>query len=807
MRDTLAQERFYQQSRSSSQPSSSFYTEQRRKEYSSFAQEYVKPVVETAIEEKKEEELISPEEARKKFEEDLQKSYEEAKREAEEQIKAERERAWKEFLENLERKREEYREELIRKRIQQLGAEATIFKRRQAVQGYYSPPKEYAKAKKSVLEKYKEDLAEAIKEWEQKEKAKASSSLSEWEKTAREETLADLQQQMEEKRKEFETALAKAIMEGVPQQAPSLAEQYLKSGGWNLWEALGLIKKQPSPFQQPSMGDKSLAAGFIGSLESLVYSISDIGGFLLEGLGVLDYEPTWHPAYPPTVTGALLTSGIESIQAGKLKKSGEFQQLETFAPSPILYSVGSVAGDILGAYVLGKAAGFVGSGVKKGVLKGVGAAEKILAPEHYYYYKHILQKPMLTTMSKEALKDVAQNILGMEAYQYLAKIGLPHVKETLISSSKALRKAAYKTPLGEAYLYGKAVWLPTMKYETKKAALDLSRTILGMGTKARGSLMASHLAEPYLYAKAVALPRAEDVLKGFSAVTRKAFLGSPLGEAWIYTKSVKVPYILQGLQKLPKMPKFKIPYILKGGIAEAKVYGKSLLGKKYVSEILKPSFSHPMKPLWLPKKTVAFPKKPFLTPTTSSTVAKTIMKPSISRAAIPPSSVSVLAGGSVAETILHGWKGTPYPSKVKKRRRRIIEEEMFIFSGFEVGKPARLSTGKPKQISLPKLLGLTGMGAKTLSSQIMGAGVKQISLSQTKLKEEQMQRLRLQQLQAQRMQQLKMKKKLLKKEHKKRKAIPDLYGLLYGEWVYPVATSKQALSVLIMPKNNRGRRR
>jgi hypothetical protein len=80
--------------------------------------------------------------------------------------------------------------------------------------------------------------------------------------------------------------------------------------------------------------------GAVSAVESPVYAIGSLVG--VEGL-----------PHPPTVSGAVVSSGLASILAFKLVSSPEMQALEQRSPA---YQVGTVAGDILLSYVAGKAA-------------------------------------------------------------------------------------------------------------------------------------------------------------------------------------------------------------------------------------------------------------------------------------------------------------------------------------------------------------------------------------------------------------------------------------------------------------------
>lgn len=682
---------------------------------------------------------------------------EEAKEQFEKDISAEKEKAKQEFQSEIEKRKQQFVSKAIENYMINI-------KRQREAAGYHLTPQEMEKARREALQK----IREQVSKWEEKQWKMFEEKLSSWE---------------QEQRSRFEDWLKEALKPIVVEQqvepapAKSYAQQILEWPSLNIWDILGLSSFLPQQYQmvpwlKPERDQaKYVLAGFVGSMESLVYGISDLAGFMIQGLGDItgwydwEYSPLWHPSYPPTVTGAFVTSGIESAMARQLKPSYEMQQLQEMwskhgATETILYGMGSVAGDILQAYLFSKAFGLA----KKGASKVVGSVERYVAPEHYYYYKNILQKPMIRTMTKQYIKGTLQQIIGEETYQYLAKIGLPSVKQAVISSEKAIRRAVLtETPLGEVYYYSKLVAAPYLKSIPSKVAKRVPQ-ILGA---TRSAIMGTPFGEPILYAKSVLMPNIHFPSIKLSFGFREAIFQTPIGEAWLYGKSVLMPNI--------KLPKVTAPYLLKraavevkGTVSGFKLYGKSLLGKKYVEPMPKIVFSSPMKPWSLPRKTVVFEPKPIKPiPIKKGSVALTITS-GTSYAAPSPSAITQTA---VATTILHGWKGAAYPFRFQMPRMKgkaMPSSSSLILSGaFPVSALA------PKQSQIQR--------------------IRQRQLQQLKLKQRQIQ-----------IQKLKLRKKRkLPKMMMEEGLLPDLLGTKTGVWEYPIATPRQALSILIMGNNKR----
>jgi len=134
-------------------------------------------------------------------------------------------------------------------------------------------------------------------------------------------------------------------------------------------------------------------------------------------------------------------------------------------PPPRPFTFQRIAGIAAGSYATGKVISWVWepTGIsltglaKKGVAKAVGFAEKTVAPEHYYYYKYVLQKPMLTTMTKEYVKGTVKAVIGEEAYMFGKYIAPPLLRQKGTQLYTYLTSTAkthfFESPLAEPYFY------------------------------------------------------------------------------------------------------------------------------------------------------------------------------------------------------------------------------------------------------------------------------------------------------------------------------------------------------------------
>lgn len=393
-----------------------FYTQQRKTEYKASTQ----TVSQT---QKQEEESLTPEKARQLFEQRLAESEAAARQQAAQDIAAAKEKAWQEFLAELEAKQREYE----REQKQKLAQEIARLKREYTQ--YYPSPAEFGKAYREAMAQYQK----VVEEWRTEQMQKAQEQLAQWEKEQWENIEKQIQEQKQKLKSTFETELQKAIQEATPKQAPSLAEQFLSAPDL-LSPDIILGRKIYHLYAQPSKPSlvKMFFAGLIATGESIVYGISDIGGMLIEGLGDITgwykfvYSPFWHPRYPPTVSGALITSGIESALSLQLKGSKEWQELTEEFPKKygtvetIFYGAGTVAGDILAAYVGSKAFELA----KKGVSKVVGEISEATGWKysHLHYVLHEKKLALLEKLPKSPITSLKQSSLAYRLHEFKSTI-------------------------------------------------------------------------------------------------------------------------------------------------------------------------------------------------------------------------------------------------------------------------------------------------------------------------------------------------------------------------------------------------
>ena len=649
-------------------------------------------------------ETVTPEEATQLFEQNLSQAEEEARRQAAEEIQRQKQEAYQKFLEELQAKKQEY-------------AEAIAMKLKRQAVGYYPSPREITKEREKLLA-----------EWEAQERARAEQELAAWEQQAWSEIEQQLQQEKEKAKKEFETKLAEAIVK-VPEQAPSFAEQILNLPSLNLWDWLG-IKRYPSPLISYPQYEQSkfLVAGFVGSLESIVYGVSDLAGFLLQGLRVMEYSPTWHPRYPPTVTGALLTSGVESALAGTLKPSEEMQQLYAMhekygTPATIMYGAGSILGDVFAAYV-GSKAFEVG---KKAVSKA--AAELSEATgwkySHLHYVLHEKKLAILEALPKSPITSFKQSHLAYElskvksdlAHSILPTKYMRYPAREIVSFPSVFEASAKRLP--ESWLM-KASGIEAAQH----VAWELAATPRAAGF---GYTLAADLFKPTSIAKETAKELAEKLVAfgWFKAVSPKEV---PMPSDWVVGfKKTPEEFAFEKLTYRSTMPS---DWIL--GFEKPKGLSlKDLLKSEKASAVL-------VSPLEMGKKVI---EKGYV-------FGETVLKPRISKASFSSYALFI------------GLKAYPQPAV----------------------SPSTMSKIKPIQFS----------GIKAKVSPIQAVVPRYVLNLQPRLRQV-----------GKTVYAPRLPFKARKGKAFERKPSMDIFGAEVGVWQYPVATPKQALKVLVMPKNVR----
>ena len=675
-------------------PATTFYTEQRRTEYKPTQVSGTSATV-------SQEEYVTPEEATQLFEQNLSQAEEEARRQAAEEIQKQKEEAYQKYLQELEAKKQQYAEIYRKQQEERIKSDIAKLKRQAS---YYPSPREFAKAKEKEMAKFEADLQKAIAEWEAQEKERAEQEIAAWEQQAWSEIEQQIQQQREQAKQEFETELSKAIVQ-VPEQAPSIAERILELPSLNLWQYFGLPKiPELIPMQKQEVVSRAFVSGFVGSLESIIYGVSDLAGFLLQGLGDVsglykfEYSPLWHPQYPPTVSGALLTSGIESALAFQLKPSAEMQQLGKFqekygTPATIMYGTGSIFGDIFAIYVGGKAFEYG----KKAVSKVASEVSEAVGWKysHLHYVLHEKKLAILEQLPKSPLTSLKQSHLAYELYRLKSDV------------AHAILPTKYmKYPAREI------VSLPTViSGEKLPASWVKIAPQLGEATSGAWMLAATPKAAGYGFTAAYS-PFVRTISK--SAI-KELILGSPLA-------FVKIPYRMERAGEL-FFEKEKLPSL------------KDLLKEEKGSAVL-------VSPLEIGKKAI---EKSFA-------FGETLLKPRISKESFP------------SFALIMGLKAYPKPYPFSDIKAKIRVSQV-------VGLKAKVS---PIQAVSPKYA--------------------------------------LRQLQVLRMRQLgktayapRLPFKIVRKKVLVRKPSLDVFGAEVGIWQYPVASPKQAVKVLILPKKTIGR--
>jgi len=443
-----------------------------------------------------------------------------------------------------------------------------------------------------------------------------------------------------------------------------------------------------------------IAAYLVTPTERLVYSVGRLVGFET-------------PRLPPS----LLSLSAEE-RAAAMAYGSE-------------YAAGSVMGEVLLSMGISKGISAVAPPIMKGIEKIVGFAEKTAVPESYYYYKYILEKPMLTTITKEYVKGTVEALIGEEAYLYTTKIAVPTLlQKTLPEIAMVARTTIMESPLGEAYLYGKAVAYPTFKYMTWP---QIEAYASELGASAKTAFMESPIGEAYLYGKTVAYPTFEYTVKTkiaeVASMLKGAVFESPLGEAYLYTKGVAIPQYVAAIKGIPKMlPSMpfdlsELKWYAESYVSEIKLGIKSYMGKEYFLPMPEqPSYA--MKPLWQPQKIVEFAEKPIAVDKSYLMLKET--GEAISKQFTETFAPTVTAFATQTyETMMHGWKGAPYPFRTGQAQRIVEDlEETFLHYPKEP-----LTITKPKAVSavgistsvfaMPKLKELTGAIPKLETISIM----------------------------------------------------------------------------------------
>lgn len=205
---------------------------------------------------------------------------------------------------------------------------------------------------------------------------------------------------------------------------------------------LGVPRTPIEALTPPSMRKETVRAfagiaGLIAPPESLLYTVGQFAGLKT-------------PKIPTTLTGGLITSGIESLGKGQLTASRELKALSEMPPE---YAAGTLIGDILVSYGISKA---VGVGAK--AIKG---AAGFIYKESGLKYSH-------------ALYEAKQTLLGIE--EALPKSPIATIKEShtayeISEALSSLKHAIMPTKFMEVPAEG-FVALPTLEEEVPMQAIS-----------------------------------------------------------------------------------------------------------------------------------------------------------------------------------------------------------------------------------------------------------------------------------------------------------------------------------------------
>lgn len=422
-----------------------------------------------------------PKSESEEYQQSLEEAVQQAQEEAERQIQEEKEKAWQRFLEEIAAKEEEERLKAYQEQQRALEEEIALAKRKRAAEGLHLSPREIALAKQKAMEQFQQQLEEAIQEWREQNIEAAKQQLAGWEAEVRASAKEQIEKAKAESLKEFEQYAA------APKQAPSLAEQILS---WKPLIAMPSLGVVPVEYEAaPNLG-KFMLAGLVATGESIVYGISDLIGVGVQKLGEItgaykfEYSPYWHPAYAPTVTGAVITSGIESAMAFQLKPSEEMKELGAFkekygTPEAVAYGVGSIIGDIMAAYVFGKAAGYSKrqiSNLAKKISKATGWRYS-----HLHYVLHEIKTDLLGKLPKSPITALKQSHLAYKLHEM--KSDLAHtILPTRYRQVPVYGGVIYPTVLSEKSKVP-ASWLKSAfkLHEATDVAWELSKTVKGYG--------------------------------------------------------------------------------------------------------------------------------------------------------------------------------------------------------------------------------------------------------------------------------------------------------------------------------------
>jgi len=375
--------------------------------------------------------------------------------------------------------------------------------------------------KELMEEQLKTWRAETITAWETEQREKFAEDLSAWEKEAKK----SFEAQVSEWKVTQEKALEPQIEEWREAwQAKGLAERMMEikvpSLGLDvrLAQAMGmkyvispkhpLLIRPEEALKEAYVRPLAFPAGMIASVESIVYSVGQLAGLKT-------------PRIPLTLSQAVISSGMESVMKGELVSSPEMQQLLRNEPA---YAVGTIFGDILVAYGIGKAVQMGGR-----VIKG---AAKFVYEESGLKYSHALYKakqlsieiserlPHPITAIKEShlayrisegLSEIKHKVMPIKYAKAVSEgiVGLPTVEEGIKLGLKEL-------PTWEAGLdiaaWAEAPRTALFGLTVPKVAEVTPKVISPLGTALAETMWITPTAAEKWAVRAGIIPRPEDVI-------------------------------------------------------------------------------------------------------------------------------------------------------------------------------------------------------------------------------------------------------------------------------------------------------
>jgi len=329
-------------------------------------------------------------------------------------------------------------------------------------------------------------------EYEQKQKEQTIPSPSELKRKETKEFAQDVKGVVESaaimSKEEFEEQVAQPYKEEfekqLEEQKQKAVEQGVPSSAIKEWETEQkqkfeeFMQKEVYPRRLPTAGKQWIKKPYLPRLSDIFYQQA-----AKQRLAIQKLPPFARSDLHTRMLAGTGTPETWEFYGGVIESGESLVELVFPAPAPPPprpFTAQRIAGIVAGSYATGKVISWVWepSGIsltglaKKGVAKAVGFAEKTVAPEHYYYYKYVLQKPMLTTMAKEYAKGTIKAVIGEEAYMFGKYIAPPLLRQkgtqlyTYLTSTVKTR--FFESPLAEPYFYTRYILPAQIEKTTPK---------------------------------------------------------------------------------------------------------------------------------------------------------------------------------------------------------------------------------------------------------------------------------------------------------------------------------------------------